>query len=154
VRSVGTTIHQESLGPHHILRGPSQQPADAPSTRINPHEHNRILYYLASLVILCRLETRTVLREVAVEVMCTEQIQMTMTVHRVAGASVLMEVIQVIQVIWVIIEIVEIVVIVITGGTEVSETFVKMDRDDANEMSPGHRGEVTVMMGIRRLSCQ
>jgi len=98
-----------------------------------------------------------VLREVAVEVMCAEQIQMTMTVHRVAGVSVSMEVIQVIQVIQgirVTIEIVEIVVIVIKGDAEVSETFVKLERDDTNEMSPGHQGEMTVTMGIRRLSCQ
>jgi len=32
--------------------------------------------------------------------------------------------------------------------------FVKMDQDDANEMGPGHRGKMTVMMGIRQLSYQ
>ena len=52
-------------------------------------ELNRIPGYLASLVILCRLEMRIALREAAVEVMCAEQIEMMMTVHRVAGVSVL-----------------------------------------------------------------
>ena len=97
------------------------------------------------------------LREVAVEVMCAEQIRPTKTVHRDVGASMLVEVIQEIQEIQgirVTIEIVEIVVIVIKGDAEVSETFVKLERDDTNEMSPGHQGEMTVTMGIRRLSCQ
>ena len=60
------------------------------------------------------------LREVAVEVMCAEQIQMTMAVHRFAGASVVMEVILVILVtqgIRVIVVIMKIVEIVIKGDT-------------------------------------
>jgi len=77
-----------------------------------------------------------VLHEVAVEVMCAEQIRPTKTVHRDVGASMLVEVIQEIQEIQgirVTIEIVEIVMIVIERDAEASETFVKMDRGAANE---------------------
>jgi len=124
---------------------------------LSPYGHNRTLDYLASLVMLHWLEMRTVLREVAVEVMCAEQIRMTTAVHRDAGAPVLMEVILVILVtqgIRVIVVIMEIVEIMITGVTEAREMSAKMERDAANEMGPGHRGVTTVMMGICHLSCQ
>ena len=85
---------------------------------IYPYEHNRTPGYLASLVMLCRLEMRTALRETAVEVMCAERIQMIMTVRRVAGASVITEVILVTQGIRVIVEIMEIVVIATTKDAE------------------------------------
>jgi len=88
---------------------------------MHPYELNRTLGYLASLVILCRREMRTALREAAVEVMCTEQIEVVMTVRRIAGVLVVMEVILVILVtqgIRVIVEIMEIVEITIKGGAE------------------------------------
>jgi len=76
---------------------------------------------------------------------------MTMVVHRIAGASVVMEVILVILVtqgIRVIVMIMEIVEIVIKGGAGAREMCVKMTRDGTNETSPGRQGGTMVMMGI------
>jgi len=65
---------------------------------------------------------RIALCKAAVEVMCAEQLEVVMTVHRAAGVLVVMEVILVILVtqgIRVIVEIMEIVEIAIKGGAEV-----------------------------------
>ena len=95
------------------------------------------------------------LHEVAVGVLCIEQILPTTIVRHDVGASVLVEVIQVIQEIKGIrmtIEIVEIVMIIIESDAGASETFVKMERGAANERGPGHRDGTTVTVRIRQLS--
>ena len=101
------------------------------------------------------LETRTALqREVAVGVLCIEQIRPTTIVRGDGGTLVLVQGIREIQEIEGIrmtieIKMIEVIVINDAGA---SETFVEMGRTTANERGP-NRQDVTAVTGkIRQLS--
>jgi len=164
VRSVGITIRQESLGPHHAswnLVPRCMQPVSivvgALIAKIRPQGCYRTLCYLASPVILCRREMRIALRKVAVMEICDEQIEIMTTGSHVAELAVNMEVILVIlmiQGIQVIAKIMEIVVIVTRDNAGERVMFIKGVRDITTETSPGPRDDKTMMMGVRRPSCR
>jgi len=129
-------------------------PADAPSTTLHPYEHYRTPSYLALLMILCRREMNAVLRGVpAIMLVHADQIEMLTTGRHTVGVPVAMEVIRwilVTQGVRMIAEIVEIMAVMVTGGAEVSETFVKVIRDHATQTGPGRQGAVMVRTRIRR----
>ena len=123
-------------------------PADAPSTTLHPCEHYQNPGHLALLVILCRREMNAVLCGVpAVVEVHAEQIKMLTTGRHTVGVPVAMEVIRGIRQIA---EIVEIMAVMVKGGTEMSETFVKVIRDHAIQTGPGRQGTVMVRTRIRQ----